>query len=128
MGWIDLGQDTDTEWWNSERVDAMERAVLGALLTVGELTATVEKIIDPEDFKLESHQMIFRAIKRVFDNCAPDLVLVAHELDKQGQMEKIGAAYLSMLVDCVPAVDSATGYAKEIKACAVMRRVKRQSK
>jgi replicative DNA helicase len=132
MPWLSIGEamnfDPKSEWWNSERVEAMERSVLGALLTVGELTKDVEKIIDADDFMVESHRMIFRAITSVFDNCAPDLVLVAHELDKRGQMDKVGAAYLSHLVDVVPAVDSAVAYAREIKACSVMRNVKRYQK
>lgn len=114
-------------WWTGDTAVALERSVIGSILIVGNaVLPAVERVMQPTDLMRETHRCIYEAILAVAEAKAdPDLILVTHELAKQGRLERAGgAAFVAALVDAIPSVDSAVEYAKRVHECAVMRRVK----
>ncbi|MEY3369316.1 MAG: primary replicative helicase [Bacteroidota bacterium] len=72
----------------------LEEAVLGALMLEKEALPIVLDILKPESFYKDSHQLIYRAILRLFERSNPvDLLTVTEELRKSGDLESIGGAY-----------------------------------
>jgi replicative DNA helicase len=77
----------------------LEEAVLGALMLDKEALAVVLDILRADSFYLEAHQMIYKAMLRLFERSQPiDLLTVAEELRKTGELEATGGpAYISEL-------------------------------
>ncbi|MBP7184015.1 MAG: replicative DNA helicase [Saprospiraceae bacterium] len=72
----------------------VEEAVLGALMLDKDAVAIVVDILKGDSFYLEVHQLIYKAILRLFEKIHPiDLITVTEELTKSGDLEKIGGAY-----------------------------------
>ncbi|MFN4253554.1 MAG: replicative DNA helicase [Saprospiraceae bacterium] len=72
----------------------LEEAVLGALMIDREALPIVMDILRPETFYLEAHQLVYRAIVRLFERSHPvDMLTVTEELRKGGDLDKIGNAY-----------------------------------
>lgn len=81
-----------------------EQACLGSLLLGGadgkSLHADIIAKLQPEAFWRESHRTIYEAILAVNEEGrAPDIILVADELDRRGQLEQAGnRSYLTALI------------------------------
>ena len=72
----------------------LEEAVLGALLIDKDAVAVVVDILKPECFYVEGHSLIYSSICRLFNTSKPvDLLTVAEDLRKSGDIEKAGGAY-----------------------------------
>jgi len=72
----------------------LEEAVLGAMMLENDRLAEVIEILRPEVFYRETHQIIFRAITRLFGSNQPvDILTVTEELRKSGELEVAGGAY-----------------------------------
>ncbi len=72
----------------------LEEAVLGALMLEKDALPQVMDILRPDSFYLDSHQLIYRAIIRLFERSHPvDLLTVQEELRKTGEIEKVGGSY-----------------------------------
>ena len=121
--WQQLGNAIEP-WWTGTSARHLECSVLGSILILGDVLPKVRSVMGRNDFMADAHRLIFDAMLDVEKSGAiPDLVLVAHQLERNGTMERAGgAAYLSMLVDRVPCVDSAGEYAKRVKECSAIRR------
>jgi replicative DNA helicase len=73
---------------------ALEEAVLGALMLDKDALTVVIDLLRPESFYLDSHQIIFKCIMKLFEKMQPvDLLTVTEEVKKEGVLEKIGGAY-----------------------------------
>lgn len=81
----------------------LEEAVLGALMLDKEALTIVIDILRAESFYLEAHQLLYRAMLRLFERSQPiDLLTVMEELKKTGDLEIIGGpAYLAELTNRV---------------------------
>jgi replicative DNA helicase len=81
----------------------VEEAVLGALLTDKDALTSVMDILRPESFYLDAHQLIYKAILRLFEKSQPiDLLTVKEALLKSGDLERVGnAVYLADLTNRV---------------------------
>lgn len=81
----------------------LEEAVLGALMLDKEALTIVIDILRAESFYQESHQLIYRAMLRLFERSQPiDLLTVMEELKKSGDLEIVGGpAYLAELTNRV---------------------------
>jgi replicative DNA helicase len=81
----------------------LEEAVLGALMLDKEALAIILDILQPESFYLDAHQLIYRAMLRLFERSQPvDLLTVTEELKKNGELESTGGPhYLVELTDKV---------------------------
>ncbi|MCO5249136.1 MAG: replicative DNA helicase [Chitinophagales bacterium] len=72
----------------------LEEAVIGALLIDKEALNEVIDILKSEVFYVEAHKIIFNAINQLFDKSEPiDLLTVAQQLRKNGELDLIGGAY-----------------------------------
>lgn len=72
----------------------LEEAVLGALMLDKDALPIVLDIMRPESFYSEAHQLIYRAIMRLFEKSHPvDLLTVTEELKKSGDIDTVGGAY-----------------------------------
>ncbi|HOQ90174.1 MAG TPA: replicative DNA helicase [Candidatus Hydrogenedentes bacterium] len=106
-----------------------ERAVLGAMMVGMEkaVAAVVEILRDNQSdtFYFPQHQIIYNAIVSLFRRNQPtDVVLVRNELDRAGNLEKVGgAAYLADLINAMPSSEHAEYYARIVLQKAMQRRL-----
>lgn len=105
--------------------DDAEMAVLGGMLMSSDAVGEVSEIIEVTDFYQPRHQTIFDAVVALFADGQPvDAVLVANELQKNSELDKIGGVdYLHSLVAAVPTAANATYYAEIVHQRAILRNV-----
>ncbi|RSX51011.1 replicative DNA helicase [Bifidobacterium goeldii] len=105
--------------------DEAEMAVLGGMLLSKDAIGEVTQMIDVTDFYQPKHQTIYDAIINLFSNSQNvDVVIVANELMKEGNLDKVGGAdYLHTLVAFVPTAANATYYAEIVHQRAILRNV-----
>ncbi|EFV13439.1 replicative DNA helicase [Segniliparus rugosus] len=104
---------------------AAEQSVLGGMLLSKDAVADVVEILQGADFYRPAHQLIFEAITELFSKGEPaDAVLVASELERRGQLGRVGGApYLHTLISGVPTAANARYYAEIVVEKAVMRKL-----
>ncbi len=105
-------------------VDA-EEAVNGSLLIDGKIFYQVSNLLRPEDFLSEGNRWIFQATLSLYKRDeAIDQITVAQELDRIGQLGKIGgAAYLNHLISIVPTSLDIEHYAQIVYRLSIMRQL-----
>ncbi len=105
-------------------IDA-EQSVLGSLLIDRDAIIRVDSFLRPEDFYLPSNQVIFRAIKDLYQDRQPsDLVTLSDRLDHAGQLDQAGGtAYLASLLTAVPTSVHVEYYARIVERDAALRRL-----
>ena len=105
--------------------DDAEMAVLGGMLMSKDAIGEVSQMIEITDFYQPKHQTIYEAIINLFSASQPvDAVLVANELMKHGDLDKVGGTdYLHSLVASVPTAANATFYAEIVHQRAILRNV-----
>jgi len=100
-----------------------ERCVLGSMLRDNGVMGDVLQILRGENFYLDAHQKIFKAITSLYDRGHPvDLVVLAELLREQKQIEDIGGyGYLGELWDAAPTAANAEYYARIVRDKALVR-------
>lgn len=93
-----------------------ERTLLGAILLERSLCDEAMQLISPEDFMLDSHRRIFRAMGDLSASGAPiDVITITEALIRRKESESVGGpAYISSLIDGVPHQPSGLEYSKII--------------
>jgi len=83
----------------------------------------VLQIVREENFYLDAHQKIFKAITSLYDRGRPvDVVLIAELLGELKQIEDIGGyAYLGELWDAAPTAANAEYYSRIVRDKALVR-------
>ncbi|RMG78363.1 MAG: replicative DNA helicase, partial [Bacteroidetes bacterium] len=72
----------------------LEEAVLGALMIDKDALPIVVDILQPESFYSEAHQLIYKAILRLFEKSQPiDMLTVSESLRQSGDLEAVGGPY-----------------------------------
>jgi replicative DNA helicase len=72
----------------------LEEAVLGAIMLEKNALTAVIDIIKPEMFYKETHQIIYRAILKLFEKSeAVDILTVTNQLKSSGELELVGGPY-----------------------------------
>jgi hypothetical protein len=100
-----------------------ERAVLGACLLCAGAIESARMILTANDFFREAHRQLFGAMLRLqARRIVVDLVTLREELEPR-QVEDIGPAYISALIDGVPHSSNVDHYARIIKEKAILRSV-----
>lgn len=118
----------------SERVPPQnleaERSVLGAMLIDRDALMRVLSLIKAEDFYADRHQVIFNAMAALAQRGEPvDLITVAEELRKLGQLEAAGGlSYLAELERLVPTTANVEAYALIVEQKAVLRRLQQAAR
>ncbi len=104
---------------------AAEQSVIGSMLISKDAVATVSEALRGTDFYRPSHETIHDAIIDLFGRGEPvDMITVAAELQRRGELQKIGGApYLHTLAANVPIAANAEFYAQIVKDKAILRRL-----
>jgi len=104
-----------------------EESVLGAMLVAEpSLTRVIDEVkLGAEDFYLEKHTAIFRAIYDLYAASKPvDELSVAEALTQRGEIEEAGGRnYVSELAAKVPAAGNAKHYAEIVQQNSLLRRL-----
>jgi replicative DNA helicase len=102
-----------------------EQGVLGGLLRDNERLHDVVQILRPEDFYRDSHQILYRAIRDLYDQSKGiDALILAEELKRRGEFEKVGGDQaLFELLDSVPHAANTLYYAQIVREKAVGRQL-----
>jgi replicative DNA helicase len=104
---------------------AAEQSVLGAMLISKDAIADVSETLRGVDFYRPANETIHDAIIDLYGRNEPvDMVTVAAELQRRGELQKIGGApYLHTLTANVPIAANAAFYAEIVAEKAVLRRL-----
>jgi replicative DNA helicase len=104
---------------------AAEQSVLGGMLLSKDAIADVVEVLRSADFYRPAHQLIFDAILDLYGRGEPaDPVMVAAELERRGEIRRIGGApYLHTLIATVPTAANAGYYAEIVAEKAILRRL-----
>ncbi|MCV7211079.1 replicative DNA helicase [Mycolicibacterium canariasense] len=104
---------------------AAEQAVLGGMMLSKDAIADVLERMQPGDFYRPAHQDVAMVILDLYDRGEPaDAVTVAAELDRRGQLRRVGGApYLHTLISTVPTAANAGFYAGIVAEKALLRRL-----
>ena len=102
-----------------------EQAVLGSALLSRECLFNVLSSLNEEDFFVGKHQLIYHAIKNLFDKeSAVDVLTVTEELMNMKEFENIGGVeYLQVCTDSMVALSSIQYYINIVNDQAVLRRL-----
>jgi len=102
-----------------------EEAVNGSLLIDGKSVYQVAVLLKPDDFNSEANSWIYQAALTLYHRDeAIDQITVAQELDRLGQLDKIGgAAYLNHLISIVPTSLDIEHYAQIVYRLSIMRQL-----
>ena len=102
-----------------------EKAVLGTLLLDHENIYQIVEILDPDDFYLTAHKVVYETILDVFERGrAFDILTIKDQLQQNGKLETAGGdVYLAGLVDDIPALRNVTDYARIVVDKSNLRRL-----
>jgi replicative DNA helicase len=95
-----------------------EKSVLGSILFSSQAFDEVIQLLQAACFYGDAHRRIFQCIHQMYERGvrAIDIVTLAHELKKQGDLEEIGgAAYLNEVMTAVPHAAHAEYYARIVR-------------
>jgi len=100
-----------------------EKALLGAILLKPDVMHDISVNVYPESFYADKHSAIYKAIGEIFSGGDPiDIVSVSTKLKEMNQLERIGgAAYVTELIETVPAAGNAAYYAAQVIDKAILR-------
>lgn len=107
-----------------QNLDA-EKSLLGAILINEDALADVSEVVSAKDFYEKRHEIIFRAVMRLYERHRPvDLLTLTDELKRKKELTEIGGStYLTELTNYVPTATHAKAYAELIAQKAVRRRL-----
>jgi len=105
-----------------QNVDA-EKALLGAIILKPDVMHDISVTVYPESFFADKHAEIYRAIYEIFTKGNPiDTVSVVTKLKDNKQLDRVGgAAYVTELIETVPAAGNAMYYAEQVQNKATLR-------
>jgi len=102
-----------------------EQGVLGSILLDNEVVHDVVATLKVEDFYRDTHQIIYRAIRDLYDLGKPvDGLTLSDALLKRGELEVVGGdEALSELVESVPHAANAKYYADIVRQKSISRKL-----
>ncbi|MBZ5735591.1 replicative DNA helicase [Nocardioides sp. TRM66260-LWL] len=104
---------------------AAEQSVLGAMMISKDAIAEAVEVLRGPDYYRPAHEAIHDAIVELYGRGEPvDMITVAAELQRRGELQRIGGApYLHTLSANVPIAANAGYYAEIVREKAVLRRL-----
>ncbi|OZC49458.1 replicative DNA helicase [Rhodococcus sp. WWJCD1] len=104
---------------------AAEQSVLGGMLLSKDAIADVLEVLRPGDFYRPAHQNVYDAILDLYSRGEPaDPVTVSAELDRRGELKRIGGPpYLITLTQTTPTAANAGYYAEIVAEKSILRRL-----
>lgn len=114
--------DLDTPPHNLE----VEQAALGCVLMSKQALSVLREKLTEDDFFDDRHQTLFTAMCELDDfNKSVDLVTMTEVLSRKRKIDEVGgSAYLSKMVEMVPAASRAREYAEMIHDLSVRRKIR----
>jgi replicative DNA helicase len=102
-----------------------ERSLLGSILLDKDVIFDIVEFVSEEDFFVDSHKKIFKAINNLFSsNLAVDIVTVSDELNRMGVLDSVGGStYLSEISDLGIITSHAKSHAKIISEKSMLRKL-----
>ena len=103
----------------------LEASVLGAILIDKDGLVKIADLLDVEDFYETRHQLIYEAIKQLYDNRSPiDVLTLADRLKATDNIDAAGgASYLAELTSYVPTAAHIIDYANAVAQKSLRRRL-----
>ncbi|MBM3785642.1 MAG: replicative DNA helicase [Acidobacteria bacterium] len=100
-----------------------EKFVLGAILLDSSSFLNIAAMVQPGDFSLQAHQLIFTRMGQLFERGEKiDRVTLANELMRFNELDAVGGiSYLVSLDDGLPQLYNLDSYAKIVKDKAILR-------
>jgi len=110
---------------------AAEAAVLGSMIIDPQCIGEVVEQVGSDAFYRPEHQLIFDALVGLYENPGPlaegvavDGVLLRDELERRGQLEKVGGVeYLAKIMESVPSAANVTYYLGIVKDKMLLREI-----
>ena len=101
-----------------------ETSVLGAVLLEPAVMDEIHHMLEPRDFSIESHKLIWQAMQHKYSRNEPiDLVTVTEVLHRYKRLDEVGGLdYLQRLASSVPTAANAAYYAEIIQRYAYRKR------
>ncbi len=118
-----------TEEWMRERElpanEGAERTLLGSILLDNTAFAEVSESIQPDDFSLHSHRVIYFAMMDLIEmGTAVDGITLAEKLAGNKELEAVGGmGYVGALTDGMPRRSSLAQWIEIVKTKAALRRL-----
>lgn len=105
-----------------QNVDA-EKALLGAIILKPDVMHDVSVTVFAGSFYADKHRAIFEAILQIFSKGDPiDTVSVITKLKDMNQLDRVGgAAYITELIETVPAAGNAMYYSNQVQEKSTLR-------
>jgi replicative DNA helicase len=102
----------------------VEKHVIGAMLCDENAAHDITAILSPDDFYLERHRILFRAISQILAaRMTPDMITVPNQLKKTGHLaESGGEPYLFEIAVEVVSSANCRNHAKIVREKALLRR------
>lgn len=101
-----------------------EKAVLGSMLIEKEAVFEAGRILETQDFYVEAHRKLFKAIAEVFeDEGAVDAVLVVERAREQDIKDFPGAEFIAELVSKVVTAAHVEHYARLVRRASLDRQI-----
>ncbi len=103
----------------------VERLILGAAMTDAKALLAMLSSLQPLDFLLRKHQLIFTAMRELhMQGQSVDRVTLAHRLEETGDLRRIdGLSYLVSLDDGLPQLYGLESYIRTVQEAAMRRRL-----
>jgi replicative DNA helicase len=100
-----------------------EQGVLGSALLDNDVLHDVVPLLKVEDFYRDTHQILYRTIRDLYDlGKAIDVITLAEELTRRDQFKAIGGdETLAQIVNCVPHAANARYYADIVRQKSISR-------
>jgi replicative DNA helicase len=100
-----------------------EQGVLGSILLDNEVLHEVVGLLKVEDFYRDSHQVLFRAIRDLYDQGKGiDSIILKEELIRRGELDKVGGAEaFAEILGSIPHAANAKYYAEIVRQKAIIR-------
>lgn len=102
-----------------------EQGLLASILMDNSVLHDVVTLVIPDDFYRDSHQIIFRQMREMYDENEPiDLITLAEILDTKELLDKVGGdESLAMIAETVAHAANAKYYAQIVKEKSVTRNI-----
>jgi replicative DNA helicase len=102
-----------------------ERGVLGGILLDNEMLHEVVPILKPDDFYRDTHQIIYRAVRELYDLGRPvDAIILTDELRRRQEYEKAGGdETIDEILSSVPHAANTRFYAQIVREKSVTRQL-----
>jgi replicative DNA helicase len=102
-----------------------ETSVLGSILVDQEAIVKIADMLNPDDFYLPNHTLIYTAMVDLYEARQPlDLITLSNKLEGAGELERVGgSSYLTDLVGGVPSAAHVVHYAGIVTHKATLRRL-----